>query len=250
MSLTDSIPTNDLVLILLFSRVSPDQPFDQWSSIAAEFYDLSRVLISADDVEFLYTKTIEKHGSYQAAQQAVAELKQTWKKHAQSKVKRLIPLATTSATSSKLHLASSSTSPADGTNVELGTTGNHALSSQRRLSSSPVPVERLLHTVELFRVVEGYIEFDEPVNGRIRHLISPSASYSAVVKQPMSLSMLRADIQKGIIHSWVQLEAALWLMAANCVMFNPPEGPYPSLARRFVSNCMEIVGREAATSSL
>lgn len=243
-SLSDSIPTNDLVLILLFSRISPDQPFDDWLSIAAECYELSRVLIAPDDLEFLYTKTIEKHGSVHGARQAIAELRQHWKKQAQAKKRLVVVTSSTSASPSREAGASSSSSSSPNQQQQQQDLARRHLSFHQTVAP-----ERLLHTVELFRAVEGFMEFDEPVNGRIRHLITPSAMYSAVVKQPMSLSLIRQDIQKGEIGSWGQLEAALWLMASNCVVFNPPEGPYPSLARRFVHNCMEIVCREAAASS-
>ena len=42
------------------------------------------------------------------------------------------------------------------------------------------------------------------------------------------------------------LRKGLWLIAANCTVFNAPEGPFPEKSRQFVNHCCKIVDQAAA----
>ncbi|CAD2219238.1 Bromodomain, putative [Angomonas deanei] len=81
--------------------------------------------------------------------------------------------------------------------------------------------------------------------------------YGDVIQQPTSLSSIKQQIARSSKHYYTpgteaarsgkmiltlaQLEAALWRVAANCVMFNVPEGSYPSTARNFVRRAVYIL---------
>lgn len=57
--------------------------------------------------------------------------------------------------------------------------------------------------------------------------------YSEIVKSPASLSQMKSAIEDGGLSTAEAAAAYVMRIAANCVMFNAPEGDFPVLARTY-----------------
>lgn len=128
---------------------------------------------------------------------------------------------------------------AESTRLQYHLSGGRE-AKQREMSS-----EHLLDILQMFRAVEGYDVFEEPVGPRVVNTVMSTNNYATVVRKPVSISSIRTSIYDGQLRTPQQLEQAVWTIAANCVFFNVPEGQYPGLARRFAAACSAIINRES-----
>lgn len=225
----------DLMAIVLFHDLDPSEPIHSWPLEAAKVYCVTGTLLSPSDVESFFYGFIESCGSVEAAKE---------------RVKKMIA-ADVTLRFHKACLPLFSLHPADAQVVikkeeDADDEKKVGASSSFKPSMTQVSsVEHLLDVVHLFRAVEGYDVFDEPVGPRVVNTVMSGNAYASVVKQPMSLSLMRSLVRDGTISTLQQLECAVWKMAANCVFFNVPEGLYPGIARRFAAACTAIIHREA-----
>ena len=111
-------------------------------------------------------------------------------------------------------------------------------------------IDRLLELLALCNAVDGADVFREPVCPRtiMEYNQSTLGPYNSTIRYPMSLSVIQAMIMDRRITSVAMLESRIWQIAANCVMFNAPEGTFPHLARQFATKCSQIL-RESKGAS-
>lgn len=104
-------------------------------------------------------------------------------------------------------------------------------------------VDRLLELLAYCSAVEGAEVFREPVCPRtvMEYNQSTLGPYSSTVHVPMSLALIRTMVSDRRITTVGQLESRIWHIAANCVVFNAPEGTFPHMARQFASKCSRIL---------
>lgn len=65
--------------------------------------------------------------------------------------------------------------------------------------------------------------------------------YMSAIRTPMDLSLVKQLIVGGVIRTLRDLEIHLLQIAANCVMFNAPDGLYPRIARQWVAECLREI---------
>jgi hypothetical protein len=104
-------------------------------------------------------------------------------------------------------------------------------------------VDSLLELLAVCSAVEGADVFRDPVCPRtiMEYNQSTLGPYGTTIHLPMSLSVIRAMITERRITTVSQLESRIWHIAANCVVFNAPEGSFPHLARQFAEKCSRIL---------
>jgi hypothetical protein len=109
-----------------------------------------------------------------------------------------------------------------------------------RDGTARVPKEALLAAADIVASLYGAETFRHPVAPHVYMTYNGAelGPYSSVVKKPASLSGLEAGIADGSIATAAGAEAYIRLIAANCVMFNAPEGEFPIVARTFADTAV------------
>ena len=63
-------------------------------------------------------------------------------------------------------------------------------------------------------------EYSDPFKRAVT--LKDAPDYNEVVKKPTDLSSIGKKVKGGTIRSWEELERELWLMIANCYVYNRP----------------------------
>lgn len=63
-------------------------------------------------------------------------------------------------------------------------------------------------------------EYSDPFKRAVT--LKDAPDYNEVVKRPTDLSAIGKKVKSGVIRSWEELERELWLMMANCYVYNRP----------------------------
>jgi hypothetical protein len=63
-------------------------------------------------------------------------------------------------------------------------------------------------------------DYSEPFKRAVT--LKDAPDYNDVVKKPMDLTAIAKKVKSGSIRSWEELERELWLMMANCYVYNRP----------------------------
>ena len=63
-------------------------------------------------------------------------------------------------------------------------------------------------------------EYSDPFRRAVT--LKDAPDYDEVVKKPIDLSTIGKKVKGGTIRSWAELERELWLMMANCYVYNRP----------------------------
>lgn len=255
---------SDLIAAILFFGSNPSEPLEPWPVLASRIYAGAGVLLSPTEVEHFYFKNLLQFGGAVAAKSKVEEMVLNDVRSGKERFQRVcalivpnflsvcanVPAKILSAATTSVSATSSSSSILQGSDVVAGAAHvfgaipTSSSSSKPSLSQAMTP-DHLLDVIQLFRAVEGFDVFEEPVGPRVVNTVMSANNYAMVIKESMSISKIRSLVHDGQIASLQDLECAIWKIAANCVFFNVPEGRYPGLARRFAAACSVIIRREA-----
>lgn len=266
-SISDEV--SDLLAAVLFFGADPDAPPENWSVLAARFYASAGVLLSPSEVETFFFYYIDHFGGVAAAIQNVEDMvKANVAAGTASRFQRvcaiLVPNFATAPSAQKLTSSQPSTLSSSSQYIQSTRAGDAvagaalvfgALSSTSSSTTAkplylrPMSPDHLLEIIQLFRAVEGFDVFEDPVGPRVVNTVMSSNNYAMVIKDPMSVSRMRQLVREGNITTLQDLECAVWKIAMNCVFFNVPEGRYPGLGRRFACACSVIIHREAGLVS-
>ncbi|CUG93943.1 Hypothetical protein, putative [Bodo saltans] len=262
-----------LVPILLMHSVDPDNAeHNNWIHLAARVYCATGLHMTPTQLEGIYLAFLREHGGHAIAKakaQAIAATNQKYKSmvilvdgvqfvqepamFASSSSTAAAALSSSAGSAAGHHhqkptstkdevimtsRSKDATTTSSATQYSIGVRGREAKS--REMSPG-----NLLDIVQMFRAIEGFDVFEEPVGPRVVNTVMSSNNYASVVRRPVSISSVRTSIYDGSIRTPQALEQAIWNMAANCVYFNVPEGPYPGIARRFAAACTAIINRES-----
>eukprot|EP00758_Cryptobia_borreli_P009133 Tbor_TRINITY_DN5449_c1_g5::TRINITY_DN5449_c1_g5_i1::g.24222::m.24222 len=156
----------------------------------------------------------------------------------------------------------------------------------KRGLSLPCPKDTLERLLAQFEIIPGSEVFRYTVDPStvMNHSGAHLGPYSAVIKRPCSLQLIRKSIfgpleplvaptenphrnarnkdttpapvlvapttfVPGVATARTttlgELRALLWLISANCTVFNAPEGPFPEKGRVFIKRCVALVDDEA-----
>ena len=63
-------------------------------------------------------------------------------------------------------------------------------------------------------------DYSEPFKRAVTSKDAPD--YNEVVKKPTDLNAIAKKVKSGTIRSWEELERELWLIMANCYVYNRP----------------------------
>lgn len=235
-----TLSVDDVLHVIVLSSIDPNEPVDNWAPYAAQLYTACGVLLTPHDVQKRYFTILSQCGGFASAKKRAEELKVDLQQAMHSHGKRQHPTAAASSVQGQGRTVSAA-SPQAPYLASSAPAGGPATSSS---SSISVAADHLLDVVNMFRAVEGFDVFEEPVGPRVVNTVMSQHNYGMVIKQPVSISLMRSLIREGKITTITELEQYIWKMAANCVFFNVPEGPYPGLARRFAKECSAIIHRE------
>jgi hypothetical protein len=256
-----------LIRVLLLQSIDPEQPDNNdWIHLAARVYCASGIHMTPAELERAFVLHLREQGGYAAAKAKAQEIASTNPAY-KSMVMLVDGPPFVAAATQSIHATSSSSSVAAA--VATGPSGLHhkatptkeevatrsaditssatiySIGAIREAKSREMSPGNLLDIVQMFRAIEGFDVFEEPVGPRVVNTVMSSNNYASVVRRPVSISSVRTAVYDGSIRTPQALEQAIWNMAANCVYFNVPEGPYPGIARRFAAACTAIINRES-----
>jgi hypothetical protein len=261
-----------LIQVLLLQSIDPEQPDNNdWIHLAARVYCASGIHMTPAELERTFVLHLREQGGYAAAKakaQEIASTNPTYKSMVMLVDGPPFVADSCPSTTQSIHAASSSSSSvaaavatgagglrhkATPTKEEVATRSAditasstiYSIGAIREAKSREMSPGNLLDIVQMFRAIEGFDVFEEPVGPRVVNTVMSSNNYASVVRRPVSISSVRTAVYDGSIRTPQALEQAIWNMAANCVYFNVPEGPYPGIARRFAAACTAIINRES-----
>ena len=87
-------------------------------------------------------------------------------------------------------------------------------------------------------------EYSDPFKRAVT--LKDAPDYNEVVKKPTDLSSIGKKVKGGTIRSWEELERELWLMMANCYVYNRPGSEVLDAANSVSAKfCMQLGGLNA-----
>ena len=210
----------DAVAFILLQRIRPDDAVDdrRWESEAAAVYAATGLLVPAKDCRAAFYGALRMHGCRDKAIEAIRGALQAAVK-AQGGPTPVLPRKAVRA--------------------EGGVAAADRAAPKEALTAASAIVGSL-YGADTFRfpVAPGVI---------MTYNHAELGPYSSVVRRPSSLSTIDAGIESGAVRTARDAEAKIRLIAANCVMFNAPEGDFPLLARSFASGASRELHQAVAT---